>query len=749
LVLFTFSLGVSSKATAQTFYPLQIGDDVGTVQNSAVDATDAGTTATLRLYTADGLAHADITVTISGDLVLDGTTWAPGTYVLKAGDTMTGTLTVPDIRLTNTIQTTGGNARGTGAVDLQASRATASQVASGELSGVLWGRNNTASGARSVAGGDTAQATAADAIALGDGARATAANATGLGGGWALGVNSVSFGAAGYADGQDAVSIGGQSGSWAGGRAATQVGGRNVWALGDYSISAGGNSNKVNADGYEGVIFGGHNNTINHEFSAIIGGYFNTINAPESVIVAGLEAETHDFGEVLMGAYPTVGTGSETERTASNRVFGVGNGEEGSPSMAWELFYDGDSEFAGDLTANNLSGTNTGDQDLIATVEADDGSFSVSTPTDTLVIAGGDDIATTITGNVVTINYTGSGGGGGGLSDAYSTVTGDSGTASASGASTLDFEGAGIVSVAVSSGTPDKVTITATEVDGDASNELQTLSLLGTDVTLSDGGGTVSIEDGDADDTNEIQNIIAEVDADTGTFAASTSADVLTIAGGTDISTSISGGALTIDYTGSGGTGDVVGPASSTDNVLARFDGTTGKLLQNGQTTEDDSGNVCVAGDLCVGDVFTASSQPTAYVYNDASQAIATATVTALTFDSEYEDPDGMHSTTTNTDRITVAVTGLYDIAGNITWAANATGIRMAWISPNGDTSNRVSLWRLNADGGLNSFPLSGKIRLTAGDYIQIYVYQDSGGGLFCGSSSVEYENKIRLTLLN
>ena len=41
---------------------------------------------------------------------------------------------------------------------------------------------------------------------------------------------------------------------------------------------------------------------------------------------------------------------------------------------------------------------------------------------------------------------------------------------------------------------------------------------------------------------------------------------------------------------GGGGSGDVVGPASSTDNAFARFDGTTGKLLQNSQTTEDDNG---------------------------------------------------------------------------------------------------------------------------------------------------------------
>jgi hypothetical protein len=44
---------------------------------------------------------------------------------------------------------------------------------------------------------------------------------------------------------------------------------------------------------------------------------------------------------------------------------------------------------------------------------------------------------------------------------------------------------------------------------------------------------------------------------------------------------------------GSGGTGDVVGPASSTDNAIARFDSTTGKLLQDsGVTVSDVAGAV-------------------------------------------------------------------------------------------------------------------------------------------------------------
>lgn len=40
------------------------------------------------------------------------------------------------------------------------------------------------------------------------------------------------------------------------------------------------------------------------------------------------------------------------------------------------------------------------------------------------------------------------------------------------------------------------------------------------------------------------------------------------------------------------GTGDVIGPASATDNAISRFDSTTGKLIQNSAATVDDSGTV-------------------------------------------------------------------------------------------------------------------------------------------------------------
>jgi hypothetical protein len=54
-------------------------------------------------------------------------------------------------------------------------------------------------------------------------------------------------------------------------------------------------------------------------------------------------------------------------------------------------------------------------------------------------------------------------------------------------------------------------------------------------------------------------------------------------------------GGTVIQLGGGSGSGDVVGPASATDNALVRFDGTTGKLVQNSTATLSDTGNLDTA----------------------------------------------------------------------------------------------------------------------------------------------------------
>jgi len=72
-------------------------------------------------------------------------------------------------------------------------------------------------------------------------------------------------------------------------------------------------------------------------------------------------------------------------------------------------------------------------------------------------------------------------------------------------------------------------------------------------VLSTDGSGNFSFIDATSSGGDPDQNLFATVAADSGVTTADTTTDTLTIAGGTDISTSISGDTLTLSYTGSGG----------------------------------------------------------------------------------------------------------------------------------------------------------------------------------------------------
>lgn len=120
----------------------------------------------------------------------------------------------------------------------------------------------------------------------------------------------------------------------------------------------------------------------------------------------------------------------------------------------------------------------------------------------------------------------------------------------------------------------------------------------GTDVALADGGTGASLTDPNADR-------LMFWDDSAGAVTWLTAGTGLTITG------------TTIEATG-GGSGDVVGPASATDNAIARFDGTTGKLIQdNTQVTIDDAGAITQT----IGTITASTPSTFSQTFNNAAVA--------------------------------------------------------------------------------------------------------------------------------
>lgn len=94
---------------------------------------------------------------------------------------------------------------------------------------------------------------------------------------------------------------------------------------------------------------------------------------------------------------------------------------------------------------------------------------------------------------------------------------------------------------------------------------------------------------------------------------------------------SLNGGATDVEWT-SNGAGDVAGPASSTDNAVARFDSTTGKVIQNSGVTISDA-NLLTADALSINNNTTLGSSNSDTVTFNARAASEFTPATDNTYD--------------------------------------------------------------------------------------------------------------------
>jgi len=109
------------------------------------------------------------------------------------------------------------------------------------------------------------------------------------------------------------------------------------------------------------------------------------------------------------------------------------------------------------------------------------------------------------------------------------------------------------------------------------------------------------------------------------------------------------------------------------------------------------------------------------------NKVASTATWTAIPWDAERFDTNAFHDNVTNNTRFTIPAgkAGKYQVSGIIGNDSNATGVRYINIRKNG-ADYAVTLFPANANEP--SMIVSCIMDLAVSDYVEIFVYQNSGG---------------------
>lgn len=204
-------------------------------------------------------------------------------------------------------------------------------------------------------------------------------------------------------------------------------------------------------------------------------------------------------------------------------------------------------------TLDSLTITNTDpnvDQNLWETIAGDTGSTAATSTTDTFNVVGGTGISTAVVGDTLTINATG------GTSDELVKISANDTTAgylngklvAGSGITLTENNDGGNETLTITStGTAPNLWATFTADSGSttADTTADTLTVVGgTGISTSITGDNLTITN---DSPNVDQNLYETFTGDTGSTTANTSTDTLNIAGGTSITTSVTGDTVTIN----------------------------------------------------------------------------------------------------------------------------------------------------------------------------------------------------------
>ena len=324
---------------------------------------------------------------------------------------------------------------------------------------------------------------------------------------------------------------------------------------GDIKLWAGGTGSALTyIDGDDGKLkYSNHfpttgdlpDNTVHH-------GMFALVSADNTARVA-----TNGGWKKIIGEDHSIGDLGDVDMT-------VGGGPSDGQVMKWNAANTA-WEPANDLSGGGGGGGTT--QNLFETVNADTGTTTASAATDTLIIAGGTNIATAISGDTVTINMTGA------LGDAnqnaYGVIGSDSGNKTAgSTTATINLVGGSGISTAVS----------------------------GDDLTITN------------DSPNVIQEVYRTVTGDSGTTTAALSTSTLNIAGGQGVTTAATSNTLTVNA-------DLYLSGSANGNQSIVFNGTSWDPVESPTVGFDVTGPNNSAYRFSGGGVNSSTDNPTIYVY--------------------------------------------------------------------------------------------------------------------------------------
>lgn len=173
---------------------------------------------------------------------------------------------------------------------------------------------------------------------------------------------------------------------------------------------------------------------------------------------------------------------------------------------------------------------------------------------------------------------------------------------------------------------------------------------------------------------------------------------------------------------------------SHEDSDVITWDGSgNGTALEALLTIDPDTDNIwskSAAGQL-VKLPLEVRTPPSCQAYNSANISIPNNDGTVVTLDSERYDTDTMHSTVTNTSRLTFNTSGIYVVTFVCAFAGNVTGDRQALLRKNGSEfiagHEKKALVATSLECGMQVTAVE---FFCEDDYVEAVVKQDSTGAL-------------------